>query len=66
MIVFVVALAGANTRHVHVSWVLGSASVSFVWLVLIGAALGWLLGMVTNSFLRWHTRAPSPRHPARP
>jgi hypothetical protein len=33
----------ANTGHVKVSWVVGSASVSLVWLVIFSAILGMLL-----------------------
>src|SRR5690349_16466523 len=39
LLVYVVALAASNTRHVKVDWVFGSGSVSLVWLVLFAAIL---------------------------
>lgn len=58
LIVALVALVIANTRHVEVSWVVGSASVSLVWMVIFSAILGLLLGMVLGALFRWRTRAP--------
>jgi uncharacterized integral membrane protein len=57
---FVIALAASNTARVKVSWLFGSSHVSLVWLVLAGAILGWLLGLVTNAALHRRTRAPRP------
>lgn len=62
LVVIVIALATANTRHVEVSSILGTSSISLIWLVIVSVLLGWLLGMVTGSFLRWRTRARS-SHP---
>lgn len=45
LLVYVVALAAANTRHVRVDWVFGHSFVPLVWLVLFTAILGWLLGI---------------------
>jgi uncharacterized integral membrane protein len=58
LLVYVVALAASNTRHVKVDWVFGSSSVSLVWLVLFAAILGWLLGVLITALFRWRTRAP--------
>jgi uncharacterized integral membrane protein len=58
LLVYVVALAGSNTHHVRVDWVFGNSSVSLVWLVLLAAILGWLLGLVVAAAFRWRTRAP--------
>lgn len=58
LLVYVVALAGSNTHRVRVDWVFGSSSVSLVWLVLLAAILGWLLGLVVAAAFRWRTRAP--------
>jgi uncharacterized membrane protein YciS (DUF1049 family) len=58
VLVYVVALGAANTRHVSVDWVFGSGSVSLVWLVLFAAILGWLLGILITVLFRWRTRAP--------
>jgi uncharacterized integral membrane protein len=58
LLVFLIALVLANTSHVKVSWVFGSSSVSLVWLVLISAILGVLLGMVLGALFHWRTRTP--------
>jgi uncharacterized integral membrane protein len=58
LLVCVVALAVSNTSRVRVHWVLGSGSASLVWIVVLAALLGWLLGMATGSAFRWRTRAP--------
>ena len=58
LLVVLVALVIANTAHVRVSWVFGSSSVSLVWLVLISAVLGVLLGMILGALFHWRTRAP--------
>jgi uncharacterized integral membrane protein len=58
LFVFLTALVIANTGHVKASWVVGSASVSLVWLVLFSAILGLLLGMVLGALFHWRTRTP--------
>jgi uncharacterized integral membrane protein len=58
LLVFLIALAIANTSHVKVSWVFGSSSVSLVWLVLFSAFAGLLLGMVIGALFHWRTRRP--------
>ena len=58
LLVALVALVIANTGHVEVSWVVGSSSVSLVWLVVISAVLGLLLGMVLATLFHWRTRTP--------
>jgi uncharacterized integral membrane protein len=58
LLVFLIALAIANTGHVRVSWVFGTSSVSLVWLVLFSAVLGLLLGMVIGALFHWRTRRP--------
>jgi uncharacterized integral membrane protein len=57
LIVCLVALAVANTHQVEFSWVVGSSTVSLVWIVIFTAILGWLLGIVTSVVFRWRTRA---------
>jgi uncharacterized integral membrane protein len=58
LLVFIIALVTTNTGRVKVSWVFGSSSVSLVWLVLIAAVLGLLLGMVIGALFHWRTRTP--------
>jgi uncharacterized integral membrane protein len=56
LLVVVIALAVANTRSVKVSWVFGSTHQSLVWIILVTAILGWLLGIVTGTIFRFRTR----------
>ena len=58
LLVVLIALVIANTGHVKVSWVVGSSSVSLVWLVVFSAILGLLLGMVLAALFHWRTRTP--------
>ncbi len=58
LLVVLIALVIANTGHVKVSWVVGSSSVSLVWLVIFSAILGLLLGLVLGALFHWRTRAP--------
>lgn len=62
--VVLVALAVANTRQVELSWVVGSARASVVWIIIGAAILGWLLGMATGIIFRARTRRPRTRPPA--
>jgi uncharacterized integral membrane protein len=57
LLVCLLALAVANTHQVEFSWVVGSSTVSLVWIVIFSAILGWLLGIVTSTVFRWRTRA---------
>jgi uncharacterized integral membrane protein len=56
LLVVLIALVVANTRTVEVSWVLGSTRQSLVWIILVTAILGWLLGIVTSVIFRFRTR----------
>jgi len=56
LLVILIALVVANTARVKVSWVLGSTHQSLVWIILVTAILGWLLGIVTSVILRFRTR----------
>lgn len=58
LLVYLTALVLANTGHVKIDWVFGSSSVSLVWLVLISAILGIVLGMVLGALFHWRTRTP--------
>jgi uncharacterized integral membrane protein len=61
LLVILIALVVANTHTVKVSWVLGSTRQSLVWIILVTAILGWLLGIVTSVVFRVRTRRRSPR-----
>jgi uncharacterized integral membrane protein len=56
LLVILIALVVANTRTVKVSWVFGSTRQSLVWIILVAAILGWLLGIVTSVIIRRRTR----------
>ena len=56
LLVVVIALAVANTRQVKLSWVAGSSHASLVWIILVAAVLGWLLGIATSVVFRLRTR----------
>lgn len=60
LLVYVVGLAVSNTGRVRVHWVFGTSSPPLVWLVLLAALLGWLLGLLVATVLRRRTRAPKP------
>jgi len=57
LIAALVALAAANTARVRVDWLVGSARVSLVWLVLAAAIIGWILGVLASLRFQWVTRA---------
>jgi uncharacterized integral membrane protein len=58
LIAVLVVLSSANTRHVKLSWAVGSTDVSLAWVVLAAGVGGWLLGVMTVIVLRFRTRAP--------
>jgi uncharacterized integral membrane protein len=61
MLIYTVAFAVSNTGRVHVDWVFATSSVPLVWLVLLTAILGWLIGLVLSAGLRWRTRRTTRR-----
>jgi uncharacterized integral membrane protein len=65
LVAVLIALAASNTAHVKVNWLIGSSHVSIVWLVLVTAIVGWLLGLLASARFHWRTRAPR-RSAARP
>lgn len=56
LLVILIALVVANTSKVKVSWVVGSTRQSLVWIILVTAILGWLLGIVTSTIFQYRTR----------
>ncbi len=58
LLVVILALLLENRRAVEVSWVVGSSRQSVIWIVLVTAILGWLLGIFTGALFRHRTRAP--------
>jgi uncharacterized integral membrane protein len=54
--VLLILLIARNTRHVKVDWVFGSGQARLIWLVVISAITGWVLGIVTAFLVRRRTR----------
>jgi uncharacterized integral membrane protein len=55
-VVFLVLLIARNTRQVKVDYVFGSTLTRLIWLVVISAITGWVLGIVTSFLVRRRTR----------
>jgi uncharacterized integral membrane protein len=56
LLVILTALIAANTGDVKLDWVVGSTHASLVWIILVSAVLGWLLGLATSSVVHHRTR----------
>jgi uncharacterized integral membrane protein len=56
LLVILVVLISVNTRAVKLSWAFGSTRASLVWIILVTAVLGWLLGITTAIAFRRRTR----------
>jgi uncharacterized integral membrane protein len=65
LVAVLIALAASNTAQVKVNWLIGSSHVSLVWLVLVTAIVGWLLGLMASARFNWRTRAPRRQSGAR-
>ena len=55
-IVFLVLLIARNTRQVKLDYVVDTAQARLVWLIIISAIIGWVLGIVTAFLIRRRTR----------
>ena len=55
-IVFLTLLIAQNTRRVKVDYVFGSTQARLVWLVVISAITGWVLGIVSGFLIHRRTR----------
>jgi|SRR5438128_1204064 len=56
ILVVLVILVAKNTRSAKLDWAIGSTRASLVWIILVSALLGWLLGIATSVFFRLRTR----------
>ena len=52
VIAYGIAFVLENNKHVHVHFVLGTARASLIWVVLLGGALGLLLGVLLSQLYR--------------
>jgi uncharacterized integral membrane protein len=54
-IVFLILLIARNTRQIKVDYVVGSTRTALIWLVVVSAITGWVLGIVTAFLVRRRT-----------
>jgi uncharacterized integral membrane protein len=54
--VLLVLLIARNTRQVKVDYVFGHWNTALIWLVVLSAIVGWVLGIVTAYLVRRRTR----------
>jgi uncharacterized integral membrane protein len=57
---FLILLIAKNSHQVEVDYVFDTAYTHLIWLVLISAVVGWVLGIVTAFFVRRRTRWRGP------
>lgn len=55
-LVFLILLIARNADAVTFDYVFGTAHTRLVWLIVISAIAGWVLGIVTSSLIRRQTR----------
>jgi len=55
-VVLLILLIARNTRQVKVDYVIGHSETALIWLVVISAIVGWVLGIVTAYLVRRRTR----------
>ncbi len=58
VLVFLILLIAGNTRQVRLDYVFGSTQARLIWLIVISAIAGWVLGIVTSFLIRRRTRRP--------
>jgi uncharacterized integral membrane protein len=59
-IIFLILLIARNTRQVKVDYVFDSTQARLIWLIVISAITGWILGIVTAFLIRRRTRWRGP------
>ena len=57
-VVYLILLIARNTRQVDLDYVFGSARTRLIWLIVISAITGWVLGLATSFLVRRRTRPP--------
>jgi len=55
-VVLLILLIARNTRQVKIDYVFGHSQTALIWLVVISAIAGWVLGIVTAYLIRRRTR----------
>ena len=59
-LVFLILLIARNSDVVNFDYVFGDAHTRLVWLIVISAITGWVLGIVTSFLIRRRTRLRRP------
>jgi uncharacterized integral membrane protein len=54
--VLLILLIARNTRQVRLDYVFGHTNAGLIWLIVISAITGWVLGIVTAFLIRRRTR----------
>ena len=54
-IVFLILLISRNTRQVKLDYVISSTDTRLIWLIVVSAITGWVLGIVTAFLVRRRT-----------
>ena len=55
-LVLLILLIARNTRQVRLDYVFGDTNAGLIWLIVISAITGWVLGIVTAFLVRRRTR----------
>jgi uncharacterized integral membrane protein len=55
-VLFLILLIVRNTRHVKIDYVFGDAQARVVWLIIVSALTGWVLGLATSYLVRRRRR----------
>jgi uncharacterized integral membrane protein len=58
VVVLLILLIARNTRAVKLDYIFGSTQARLIWLIVISAIGGWVLGIVTSFLVRQRTRRP--------
>ncbi len=56
VLVFIILLIARNTRQVRLDYVFDSTKTRLIWLIVISAIAGWILGIITSFLIRRRTR----------
>ena len=56
--ILLILLIARNTRQVKLDYVFANTHTRLVWLIVISAIAGWVLGIITAFLIRRRTRGP--------
>lgn len=58
VLVFLILLIARNTHRVKLDYVINTTYARLIWLIIISAICGWVLGVITAYLIRRRTRRP--------